>query len=208
MSDPGLFKQIVDYVDHLHRDIGQMVLVIEQSMSEYGYESPMGGRASREISSHYARPDGWRIPYVYRLYIPVDRDRTTSSVFFLVLLESDSAFDFPPVICARVTHPPFNRDEVSSHVLWGIYIRSLARRNANWSRFHEANGWIVAEDPKHDTLVGSVQGYILNLFDMVDRQRVIDNIVRPLTNTEHNLDEMLTVNKYAFPDYMAANDLE
>ena len=206
MSNKELFTEIINYIDNLHRDIGQMVLLIEQSMEENNYRSPMGGRASGEITSHYTKPEGWRIPYIYRLFIPVDPSVTTYSIFYLVMLQTDSAFNFPPIICAKVNHPPFTESEVSSQIVWGINVRSLARKESSWSKFQVENGWSIAATPKHNTQVVSVQGYILNLFDMTDQQRVIDNIVTPLINPDRNLDDMRTVDKYVFPPLEIGNE--
>lgn len=46
------FKQIAAYIDQLHKDIGQLMLVIEKSMGDAGYISlpSSGNRASWRIT--------------------------------------------------------------------------------------------------------------------------------------------------------------
>jgi hypothetical protein len=199
MDKQSPFAQIVDYIDSLHADIGLMVKLLEGILDEKGYVSPMGGSAYGSLTSHFEKPRRWRMRWVYRLFNQTDSEQFNESIFYLVMLHNDSAFDFPPVICAKVFHPPLDKDGIRAHVISGIRINSLATNTPHWKRISKQDGWCKAEEPDFPTKVLSVQGYILNLFDMEDRDRVIDNIVVPLTNTDRNLDEMLTVTKYAFP---------
>jgi hypothetical protein len=137
---------------------------------------------------------------LYRLYAPADVQTTTFSLFYLVQLDTDSVFDFPTVVCGRVTHASLRTEELRGNTARAYKndLLSLTHSQPRWQQLRRENGWSVAEEPEVETSLQDVQGYILNLFDMVDRQLVIDNISLPLANPENNLDEMLTVDKYPF----------
>ena len=113
------FKEIAAYFDQLHRDIRQLMVLVEKLMGDAGYVSlpAAGNRASWRITSHLDRPDGWRAPLLTRCYVPdSEGDSFTESLLFLILLEADTAFDFPPVICARMIHPPLTEREIYYNV--------------------------------------------------------------------------------------------
>lgn len=196
----GTFKNVMDYVDQLHEDIGKMALLLEQLLEEQGFMAVLGSRGSWGLTNAYNQPARWRLPYLYRLYIPSDVDRTTRSLFYLVQLETDAVFDFPTIVCGRITHLSLEAGDVRGEIANDLATNalSLTYDAPQWQRIREENGWTIAEAPAFDTSIETVQGYILNLFDMTDRRRVIDNISRPLANPDKNLDEMLTVGKYAF----------
>ncbi|MCI0397907.1 MAG: hypothetical protein L0332_11755 [Chloroflexi bacterium] len=199
MSDTQVFKQIIGYLDRFHRDVGQLVVLVEQLMEEEGFVSlpSAGNRASWNLSSHYARPDAWRIRHIARVYMEEKGDTFEYCLFYLILLETQSEFDFPVIICGRIHHPPLKENQIYNQVYLTEHLRSLAQNRPSWQSFRLENGWTVAE-PTFKTPSTRIAFYILNLFDLNDRQRVVDNIIRPLTQGV-NLDETLTVSKHLVP---------
>lgn len=194
------FKQVMAYVDRLHDDISKMALLIEQLMEGEGYTSEMGSRGSWSLANTYHQSTRWRLRYLFRLFAPADVESTTESIFYLVQLGLNSTFDFPVLLCGRAAHSALSREDLRSSTVRGFKASMLTLTHSEplWQQLSWENGWSIAAGPESDTSLQSVQGYILNLFDMVNRQLVIDNISRPLANVDRNLDEMLTVTKYSF----------
>lgn len=194
------FKQVMTYVDRLHEDISKMALLIEQLMEEEGYASEMGSRGSWALANTYNQSTRWRLRYLFRLFAPSDVESTTESIFYLVQLGLNSAFEFPAILCGRATHSALSSENLRSSTVRGFKtsLLTLTHSQPLWLQIGRENGWLIAAEPESDTPLQSVKGYILNLFDMVNRQRVIDNISRPLVNADKSLDEMLTVAKYPF----------
>ena len=194
MSD---FKQIAGYMDQLHRDIGQLMILIEKLIADAGYISlpTSGNRASWGITSHFERPYWWRARYLSRCYIPEEEENKFSESFlFLISLETNTIFDFPVVICARTTHSPLTEREIYNQVFLTDRFKTLATSRPTWHHFGEEDGWIVAE-PTFKTPITKINAYILNLFEISDQQKVIDNIVTPLLEGGV-LSEMLTLPTY------------
>jgi hypothetical protein len=193
------FREIAAYMDRLHDDVGLLVGLVERLMGEEGYEAfPMyGNRACWHLSSHCASADRWRARYITRVYVPKGQDTYTSIVTFLVQLEHDTAYDFPTLICVRYYHDPLSATQVDS-MFNTFRLRSLSRTESDWRSFREEKGWTVAE-PAFDAPIHHIKCYILNLFDIVDRQHVIDNVILPLTRPEQDLDALLTVEKCPLP---------
>lgn len=192
------FKEIAAYLDQLHRDIRQLIALVEKLMGGAGYISlpTAGNRASYRITSHLDYPDRWRAPYLTRCYVPDNEEETfTESLLFLILLETDTIFDFPPVICARITHPALTEREIYNQVFLLEYFKTLATTRPSWWHFRQEQGWIIAE-PTFRTPITMIRAYILNLFSLSDQQKVVDNIVLPLTEGGA-LTEMLTLPTYA-----------
>lgn len=201
MNDSSPYKQIIEYMDNLHRDIGQLVILIERLMEESGY-GPVpsaGNRACWYLSSHYAYSDRWRVPHLSRFYILEGQKKSDHALFYLILLNSDSTFPFPVMLCARAAHPPLTEKEIYSNVWHSENLAGLAAASAQWALQGEEQGWFVAE-PTYKSAINRLYGYFLNLFDLADRQHVIDNIILPLTTPEANLDTILTIQKYGFAD--------
>lgn len=191
------FKQIAAYMDQLHRDIGQLMILTEKLMGDAGYISlpSAGNRATWRLSSHFEYPNKWRVLYLARCYIPDDEEETfTESYLFLIVLRADTQFDFPPVICARITHPPLTEGKIYNHVFLPDRFKTLATSRSDWHDFNEEAGWIVAE-PTFKTPLTKISTYILNLFEISDQQKVLDNIVKPLVEGGA-LTEMLTLPTY------------
>jgi hypothetical protein len=199
MNDSSPYKQIIEYMDNLHRDIGQLVILIERLMEENGYMSlpSAGNRACWYLSSHYATPDKWRVPHLSRFYIPEGREESDHTLLYLILLNSDSTFPFPVVLSARVSHPLLAEKEIYSNVWHSENLAALAAPSTLWTAHGEKEGWFGAE-PTFKSAIERLHGYFLNLFDLVDRQHVIDNIIIPLTTEDANLDQCLTIPKYGF----------
>lgn len=191
MSD---FKQIVGYIDQLHRDIWQLMVLAEKLIVDAGYVSlpTSGNRASWGMTSHIDRPYWWRARYLSRCYISEEEEgKFSESFLFLISLETNTIFDFPVVICARTIHPPLTEREIYGQVFLTDHFKTLATSRPTWHRFGEEDGWIVAE-PTFKTPITKINAYILNLFEISDQQKVIDNIVTPLVEGGV-LSEMLTL---------------
>ena len=156
-----------------------------------------GNKSNYSISSHYMSPESWRAPYVTRMFVHEDEDQPKRTLFYLVLLESDSAFDFPAVICGTYEIEPMTENKIYNEVYILDPIRSMAREKPRWKNLRMENGWCVG-DPNSKIPVIQVHGYILNLFDLSDREKVIENILQLLTQ-EDGAPLELTVKKYVFP---------
>lgn len=205
MSELSTFKQIIGYVDQLKRDVGQLVVLIERLMQERGYESlpSVGRQICWYLSHNYNSSNQWRLPHAARFFIPQGTTKTSSSVFYLILLETRSAFPFPTVICGRVRHELLTESEISSiKVFHTGRIKSLTYKRSQWGSFREERGWYVAEPTSSSSAIHELWGYILNLFDVDNAQKARDNIVTPLTEGENKLDlrQTLSLPYYAFPE--------
>jgi hypothetical protein len=198
MENWKAYGQVIGYVDQLHRDIGQLVALTEQLVQEEGYEPlpSAGNRASYGVTSTYNNPGGWRVGYLSRFYIPADEVQYPYSVFYLVHLSAGSAFEFPPLICGRMEHDALSEKQIYYSVYNTEGIKSLAAKKPWWKAIRDEHGWTVAE-PDYKTPAQRVRGYILNLFDMSDRQHVLDNVIKPLVSDEGE-QLVLTVPKYRF----------
>lgn len=202
MDGSGAFKQIIGYVDQFNRDVGRLAQAIEELMDDRGYGSlaAAGRKACWFVSSAIDRPTRWRMRHVARMLIPLGAKKTTHSLVYLILLETKSAFDFPTIICGRLQHAALTDHEIYSKVFSTALIKSLTYKRSSWRSFQEEGGWGVAEPSEAPSGSLQIQGYILNVFDIDTRQKVFDNIVRPLTEDVPDLDSVLTVNKYRFPE--------
>lgn len=192
------FKAIAAYLDQLHRDIRQLMVLIEKLMGDAGYMSlpTAGNRAGWRVTSHIDRPEYWRAPFLCRCYIAHGEEELVSqSLLFLISLETDTLFDFPPVICTRVAHPPLDERSVYNQVFWVDHFKSLATSRPSWENIRQEQGWIVAE-PTFKTPITSIQAYILNLFTLSDQQKVVQNIIVPLTEGGV-LPQLLTLPSYS-----------
>lgn len=200
MSDESTYKQIVRYMDNFHQDIGRLLALIERLMEEQGYlaYASAGNRTTWSLSSHIAMPDRWRIPNLTRLFAPEGEERFEETLAYAISLEANSAFPFPAMLCARITHPPLFEKEAYTRVWNSDLFLSLARDCAQWEILGAQDGWTVARPVNTaKSAIANLQGYFLNLFELVDRQHVVDNVILPLTTPEVALDE-LTVPHYAF----------
>lgn len=200
MVTKSSFKQIVGYMDRLHRDVGQLVVLAERLMEEEGFIAlpRYRNQSNWQLTSHYERSGGWRARYIVRFYVPIGQKTFRSTIFHLINLEENTAFDFPTLLCGFYMHDELTEVGISQTVFTD-HICSLARKKSAWSPHREEGGWLVTEPAfKNSAAVRCVKGYILNALDIVGRKHVIDNIVRPLTHPEQDLDQMLTVAKYPF----------
>jgi hypothetical protein len=200
MSDWTPFKDIVGYLDELHTDISQFVVLMEKMMLDKGYISlPTAGNQSNysSVSSDYRRPEKWRAPYITRMFVLEEEELPSRSLFYLIMLKTYSTYDFPAVICGIYDHEPMPENRIWNKVYLIYKIQSMVASKPKWKNLRLENGWCVGE-PDSKLPVLQVHGYILNLFDLSDRQKVIENIVEPLTRGGDQSLE-LTVPKYVFP---------
>ena len=199
VSEISTYKQIIRYMDDFHRDLGRLIVLIERLMEEQGYFafSSAGNRASWGLSSHYESPQRWRVPNLARLYAPDGEDAFDETLAFFIALESDTVFPFPALLCARITHQPFAERDAYYKVWNTDQLQSLAQESGQWQVLGQEDGWYVAR-PSGKYAVNELRGYFLNVFDLIDRQHVIDNVLLPLTSSDMTLDELLTISKYGF----------
>lgn len=186
-------------MDRLHADIGKLIVLVERLLDEQGYVpyASAGNRASWGLSSHYAYSDRWRIPHILRFYGPEGQERFDTSLLYFITLDTDTVFPFPSMLCARVTHPLLAENELYGKVWQVDRLLSLAQEEPQWRAIREEDGWFVAE-PAGDMPVNTLRGYFLNVFDLVDRRHVVDNVLAPLTTPGVGLAEVLTVRRYGF----------
>jgi hypothetical protein len=203
MSKPPVFKQIVGYIDELHRDLGQLAVFVEAAMGERGWVSlpSAGSRVCWHTAHSLDKAQGWRLPYLCRFYIQRDHEKVDRSAFYLASLEAETAFEFPAVLCGRAAHPMLTENEIYSQVFHTHRLRSLMRRRSDWRLSCQRNGWTRA-DPGFRSPIDHLEVYILNLLDLSSRQHVIDNIIGPLTEDAalSDLGSALTVQSYLPPE--------
>ena len=124
--------------------------------------------------------------------------KAESSVFYLVSLDAETAFEFPTVLCGRVAHQMLTEGEIYSQVFQTHRLRPLVRRRSTWHLSRQESGWARAE-PGFRGPIDHLQIYIVNLFDMSTKQHVIDNIIRPLTEDAAFLDLRSTLTVESYP---------
>jgi hypothetical protein len=199
MSDSSVFKQIVGYVDQLNRDVGQLAIFAEAAMDERGWASlpSAGSRVCWYMSHALDKAHGWRLPDLCRFYTQADQETVDRSVFCFISLDVKTAFDFPTILCGRAEHERLTEHEIFIQVFQTARLRPLLRQRSPWRLSLQNSGWARAE-PGFRSSVDHLQVYILNLFDIGTKQRVIDNIVRPLTEDAalSDLRSVLTVENY------------
>ncbi|NLF64693.1 MAG: hypothetical protein GX579_08820 [Chloroflexi bacterium] len=199
MNDWQHYTSIMTYVDQFHKDIGALVALIEQLMLDRGYVSlpSAGNRASWGMSSHIERPDAWRVPNLSRLFMPEDSHTFSQTPFYFINLETGTAFDFPPVICGRLIHPPLTENEVYMGAYNTGGLKTLAHRKPSWRYVVVEKGWTVME-PAFKCRATQARVFLLNLFDLRNKETVLENIIIPLTD-EVDLDEILTIPRHPIP---------
>lgn len=201
MSDWTAYKQIIGYFEQLNGDIGQLAVLIERLMEEEDFESlpSAGTRSSYGLTSNYSRSDYWWVRYITRCFVPREEEQYAWSVFYLINLTSESAFDFPAVVCGRMEHDFLSESQIYNRAYLVSPLRALTHKNEGWTALADEGGFSVAE-PTFKTPTRRVKGYILNLFELSDRQKVMENIIKPLTtiDEESNLQEMITIPTYRF----------
>ncbi|MCA9923383.1 MAG: hypothetical protein KC421_13470 [Anaerolineales bacterium] len=195
MSD---FKQIIGYMDQLHQDIGQLVALIESQVQENGFTSleKSGNRITWGISGHMSRYKMWRIPNLSRLYVSQEEEEQIEhTIFYFISLHTNTEFEFPTIVCGHIHHPPLTQDAIYNQIYReGTYL-SLMQADPQWKQLEKAKGWVTAV-PTANMPITQLQCYILNLFDLSDRQLVMDNIITPLTQ-DPILPLTLTIPSYA-----------
>ena len=198
MSDDSTFKQVLRYMDEFHQDLGRLAVLIERLMPENGYivVPGAGNSVGWNLSSRYDLSDRWRMTNVTRIFVRDGEESFDHSLLYFINLASDTRFPFPAMLCASLVHPPLPADVIYRRV-WNIarFFDFGRQEQSKWRPNREERGWTIVE-PVGDTHIQYLQGYLLNVFDLVDRKHVINNIILPLTEPEANLDELLTVQKY------------
>lgn len=203
MSNRDAYKQIVSYIDELHRDLGHLAVFAEVAMGQKGW-IPLpsaGDRVCWHMSHTVGGASGWRLPYLCRFFSRQGHEKVDHSVFYLVSLETETALEFPAVLCGRTAHPMLTESEIYNQVFQTHRLRPLLRKNSTWSLSGRESGWTCAE-PTFRTPVTHLLIYILNLFDISTKQHVMDNIIRPLTEDAavSDLRSILTVPSYLPPE--------
>lgn len=199
MNDWQQHSRIMTYVDQFHKDLGALVTLIEQLMLDRGYVSlpSAGNRASWGMSSHIERPDAWRVPNLSRMFMPEDSTSFSQTPFYFINLETGTAFDFPPVICGRLLHPPLTENEVYMGAYNTAGFKSLTHKRPSWRHLAVEQGWTVIE-PAFKSQATQARVFLLNLFDLGNKGAVLQNIVVPLTE-DVSLDEALTIPRHPVP---------
>lgn len=202
MSNREEFPKVLDYIDQFHQDVGQLAVLIERFLDAAGYEYlPSATNSVGNVSSHFEKPKRWRMRHVYRYYVPIGTERPDVSVLFIVYLGTTSPFDFPPLFCARLSHEPLAESDIHQQIYKHTNFTPLIRGRSKWGNFREENGWSVAE-PDFDIPVWKIKGYILNIFDLKTRDRVLENVITPLSsdNSAYDLNSVGDLSKYTFPE--------
>jgi hypothetical protein len=197
VSEDSTFKQILRYVDDFHKDVGRMIVLIERLMEEQGYVPipSAGNRAAWGMTSHYTQSSKWRVTNLSRFYTTADEEIFNLSLAYFINLAGDTQYPFPTMLCAQIAHSPLPEKDIYYKVWKTERLASLTERKSMWRHVSEEKGWSIVE-PVGEMPIQYLRGYLLNIFDLVDRQHVIDNIIRPLTVGEADLDELLTIQKY------------
>ncbi len=202
MSNRSEFPKILEYIDHFHQDVRQLAVLIDRLFDSEGYEYlPSATNSVGDVSSHFEKPIRWRMRHIYRYYIPIGIEQPDSSILFIIYLGRTSPFNFPPMLCARLSHEPLKESQIHRSIYRKSNLRPLIRGNSKWINFREEKGWSFAE-PNFDSPVNQIKGYILNLFDIKTRNLVIDNVITPLTsdNSEFDLNLISDLTKFTFPE--------
>lgn len=206
MNNRPEFFEILRYMDAFHADVSQLVVLAEQLLDEQGFEAlpKAGNRASGNLTTHYRVPTHWRIRYVYRYFIPKEVKRPETSLFILIYLGLVNTFTYPPVLCAKLHHAPLSANSIYDKVYSRSKLRSLFSSSANWHEGRWVDGWSLAK-PNFDSPVEEIRGYLLNLFDLQNRELVVENVVKPLTDPDCQYDPAVSLTRYPFP-FIAANE--
>lgn len=198
MNDESAFMKVFRYIDEFHQDLGRLVALVERLMPENGYVVVPGARNAIgwNLTSHYAMPDRWRLTNLTRVFVREGEESYDHSLLYFINLQSDTRFPFPTMLCARLLHPPLPADVIYGRV-WNIarFFDFARHEQSKWRAKREESGWVIVE-PVGDTPIQFLHGYLLNVFDLIDRQHVVDNVILPLTKADANLDDLLTVQKY------------
>mgnify|MGYP000730495092 CR=1 FL=1 len=198
MDDWKAYKQIIAYMDQLHKDIGQLVLLIDQLLAKELLHPVDSNRITRGLSSQTRKPFKWRIPYVRRVFVSNNEKQIRESIFYLIWLNQDAPFEFPTMVCGRFQHETLTEKRISD-LMYKSYLTSLTTGGSKWRYSQDENGWNVAT-PTFDSRIQEFQGYILNLFDISDRQVVAQNVIQPLSSGfNRRLSDFLTIPTYPFP---------
>jgi len=124
-----------------------------------------------------------------------------TSAFYSILLTTETAFPFLPVLCGRVRHTESLTDaQINTKVYWIRHLRSLYTDQPEWQNLRQQDGWYLATPTDSRLLLAELRGYVLDLFDITGADVVARNLVGPLTTPDPpgHLSDFLTVPAYAF----------
>jgi hypothetical protein len=179
------YGQLLAYIDDLNAGVSALALTIEKQMRDCRYKpiERAGSQVYWYLNSRIDRPNGWRLKMVTRLLTPDncidDAFRTDHSLLYQILIDSQSAFDFPTILCARLEHPDMSGSEIYSAIWNSDLFAALHCESSSWTCFSEENGWCLAK-PAIKSPLKSIKGYILNLVDITSARDVTERIVEPL----------------------------
>lgn len=208
MNEESDYQKIIRYVDEMNQDLRKLAQLVEKEMGTKGY-SPLASPNSKieTICWNLTRDldDSlemvWRLPYLLRGY---HTSAPREFAFYMVLLESGSAFAFPAVICGRVRLMsdllPTDASRATHQAFHSQRLKTLAAEDSKWDSRLLPTGWYQAI-PRFRSKVENVTGYVLDGFSLVSRQHVVDNIVLPLTDDGQLENLQLTVPYYPFSGY-------
>ena len=134
-----------------------------------------------------------------------DMDSSDESLFFFIVLGRSHSFDFPPFLCGRMHHQrQLSPKEIYKQVFKIRQIKSLTSLTPQWESFHLRKGWSVATPTPGSSVeqdVNESETFILNVFDLSDRTKVVENVIKPLTagSALVDLESGLTIPYYRLP---------
>jgi hypothetical protein len=177
------YRQLLAYIDDLNAGVSALALTIEKQMRDCRYKpiEKAGSQVYWYASSSIGKPSGWRVKMVTRLLTPENCTgnafRTDHTLLYQILMHSESAFDFPTILCARVEHSDMSGSEI--YAIWNSDLfADLHREISSWKSYEE-NGWCLAK-PAIGSPIKRIRGYILNLVDITSARQVTERIVDPL----------------------------
>lgn len=183
-NHPIAYRQLLSYVDELNESIGSLAMAIEKQMKNRRYTpiARVGRQCYWQITSAVDRPTGWRLKSVTRFLVPAECNSTDHCLMYQVLIDSESAFDFPTILCARVEHPAFSEEQIYLEVWRSDEFATLHAARCNWNSLGEENGWFLAK-PAYKTPVTRTKGFLLSLLDVNSVSLVSEKIVEPLIHS-------------------------
>lgn len=188
-QDPSVYKRVLSSIDNLHRDTSWLFKFVEKKMKDEKYKAdPSEKKVVWNLRERYNTPDQWRARHVARFYRHSDSKYFKKSLFVLLDLGVAHPYEFPPLICGHMVHP----EKIQSKVLYRKEyrlrrIRSLISTDPAWENFRESDGWIIASPKSSSPFSGQVsysKFYILNLFNLTNKDSVFNYIITPLTQED------------------------
>ena len=198
-------QEVFEYIDQLHVDIQSLLIEIERQMNERAFVPLPKARNQifRNISTDYNQSSRWRMRYAHRFFLR-ERDLESEaehSVFYGIVLEPHTEFQFIPFLVGRVIHPPLTESKIcTTDEVWNSgELNALTGSTPKWRDFSEEKGWCAAI-PDYKSSIKILRGYILDLFELDSPETVQQSIIEPLCSEAlPDLDALLTITKHKFP---------